>query len=43
MKETWGEEKAKEMIDKQKDLQSSFTKVDMLDDERYNAFTRAML
>ena len=30
--EQWGEQKAKEMVKKSKDLESEFTKFDMLDD-----------
>lgn len=42
MQETWGEEKAKEMINQQKDLQETFTKVDMLNEERVASFMRAI-
>ena len=40
--ESWGEQQAKELINKQKDLGAQFTKVNMLDEEKLNTFMRVM-
>jgi hypothetical protein len=40
MAETWGADKAQEMVEQQKDM--SFTKFDMLDEERVNSFQRVL-
>lgn len=38
--ETWGKEKANEMVNAQSDKASNYTKFDMLDGEKLNSFMR---
>lgn len=42
LEQSWGKEKAREAIQKHKDVQSEFTQFDMLDEERVQSFTRVM-
>jgi hypothetical protein len=42
LKESWGEEKANEIINKQKDVGAQFTKVNLLDEEKLSTFMRVM-
>lgn len=40
--ESWGEQKAKEIINKQKDVGAQFTKVNLLDEEKLSTFMKVM-
>jgi hypothetical protein len=42
LKESWGEEKGMEIINKQKDVGAQFTKVNLLDEEKLSTFMRVM-
>ena len=42
LSESWGKDQAQEMINIQKDVAKEFTKVNMLDEEKFSAFMRVM-